>query len=68
MLRERLTEMLHGKNDFVKNIFETLNPFNATGLFPYPLQKSENLFVFLYVLWGYKKRQEAWNGLKWKLA
>ena len=38
------------------------NPFQATGLFLYPMTTSKN-FWFSDVFRGYKKRPVAWNGL-----
>ena len=39
------------------------NPFHATGLFLYPLKKSENLRVS-GVFRGYRERPVAWNRFK----
>ena len=39
------------------------NSFNATGLFLYPLETLQNL-LFSGVFRGYRKRSEAWNGLR----
>ena len=44
----------------VKRIFDIVNLFHATGLFPYPLKTSENLW-FSDVFRGYRKRLVAWN-------
>ena len=42
---------------------EVINPFHATDLFLYPLQKSV-IFWFSDVCRGYRKRTMAWNELK----
>ena len=49
---------------------DSINPFQATGLFLYPLKTSENQ-RFSDVFRGHRKRPVAWNGLrskwvKWK--
>ena len=41
---------------------EKINPFHATGLFLYPLKKSENQ-RFSVVFRGYRKRPAARKGL-----
>ena len=54
--------ILEGKKwkKIVSNLF---NPFQATGLFLYPLKTSGNQ-RFSDVFRGYKKRPVAWNELK----
>ena len=50
------TTKYHGSSPF--------NPFQSTGLLLYTMKISQNQ-RFSDVLRGYRKRQVAWNGLKW---
>lgn len=47
----------------VKLLTLNLEPFHATGFFPYTLKTSDNQRLF-DVFRGYKRRPVAWNGLE----
>ena len=44
-----------------------INPFHATGIFPYPLKTSENLW-FYEAFKGVQKEPVVWNESMWTFA